>query len=42
MSRLQIIVGTTRPTRAADIVIPWVVARATRHDAFEVEVLDLR
>ena len=42
MSRLQIIVGSTRPTRAADRVVPWVVTRATAHGAFAVEVLDLR
>jgi NAD(P)H-dependent FMN reductase len=42
VSRLQIIIGSTRPTRAADRVAPWVVRRATAHGAFEVEVLDLR
>lgn len=42
MSKLKIIVGSTRPNRNADRVLPWVVARATAHDAFEVEVLDLR
>ena len=42
MSKLQIIVGSTRPTRAADRVVPWVEARARAHPAFEVEVLDLR
>jgi NAD(P)H-dependent FMN reductase len=42
VSKLQIIIGSTRPTRAADLVAPWVVSRATAHDAFEVEVLDLR
>ena len=42
MSKLQIIIGSTRPTRAADLVAPWVEARATAHDAFDVEVLDLR
>jgi NAD(P)H-dependent FMN reductase len=42
MSKLQIIIGSTRPTRAADKVTPWVVERATAHAAFEVEVLDLR
>lgn len=42
MSRLQIIIGSTRPTRAADRVAPWVVRTATAHGAFEVEVLDLR
>lgn len=42
MSRLQIIIGSTRPTRAADLVAPWVIDRATAHGAFDVEVLDLR
>jgi NAD(P)H-dependent FMN reductase len=42
MLKLQVIVGSTRPTRAADHVVPWVVDRAERHQAFEVEVLDLR
>ncbi|HUE58324.1 MAG TPA: NAD(P)H-dependent oxidoreductase [Acidimicrobiales bacterium] len=42
MSKLQIIVGSTRPTRAADRVIPWVMARAAAHPAFDVELLDLR
>ncbi|HEU5003548.1 MAG TPA: NAD(P)H-dependent oxidoreductase [Actinomycetota bacterium] len=42
MSRLQIIVGSIRPGRAADLVLPWVVSRAEAHPAFDVEVLDLR
>ncbi|GAA1003629.1 FMN reductase [Acrocarpospora pleiomorpha] len=42
MSKLKIIVGTTRPTRNADRVTAWVQAAATSHGAFEVEVLDLR
>jgi NAD(P)H-dependent FMN reductase len=42
MSRLQVIVGSTRPTRAADHVVPWVVNRVEKHEAFEVELLDLR
>ena len=42
MPKLQIIVGSTRPTRAADHVLPWLVASAERHGGFEVEVLDLR
>ena len=40
--KLQIIIGSTRPGRAADRVVPWVTERATAHPAFEVEVLDLR
>jgi NAD(P)H-dependent FMN reductase len=42
MSKLQIIIGSTRPTRAADKVAPWVIEQATAHPAFAVEVLDLR
>jgi NAD(P)H-dependent FMN reductase len=42
MSKLQIIVGSTRETRAADTVLPWVVSRAQAHPRFDVEVLDLR
>ncbi|MFZ0058702.1 MAG: NAD(P)H-dependent oxidoreductase [Acidimicrobiales bacterium] len=42
MLKLKIVIGSTRPTRAADLVVPWVVARAKAHGAFEVEVLDLR
>jgi NAD(P)H-dependent FMN reductase len=42
MLKLQIVVGSTRPTRAADHVVPWVLDRAERHEAFEAELLDLR
>ena len=42
MSKLQIIIGSTRPTRAADLVVPWVTSRSISHGAFEVEVIDLR
>jgi NAD(P)H-dependent FMN reductase len=42
MLKLQIIIGSTRPTRAADLVAPWVIDRAGAHGGFEVEVLDLR
>ena len=42
LTRLQIIIGSTRPTRAADRVSPWVIERASAHGGFEVEVLDLR
>jgi len=42
VSRLQVIIGSTRPTRAADRVSPWVLDRARSHGGFEVEVLDLR
>ena len=39
---LQIIVGSTRPGRAADRFLPWLVDRAERHDRFAVRLLDLR
>jgi NAD(P)H-dependent FMN reductase len=42
MSTLQIIIGSTRPSRNADLVAPWVIERARAHGGFEVEVLDLR
>jgi NAD(P)H-dependent FMN reductase len=42
MPKLQIIIGSTRPGRAADLVAPWVIQRAEAHGAFDVEVLDLR
>src|SRR3984957_13844036 len=42
MAKLQIIIGSTRPTRAVERVFPWIVDSASRHGAFEVEGLDLR
>ena len=42
MSKLQVIVGSTRPIRSADLVVPWVVSRASAHGGFDVEVIDLR
>ncbi len=42
MSKLQVIVGSTRPTRAAERVVPWVLRRASAHGPFDVELLDLR
>jgi NAD(P)H-dependent FMN reductase len=40
--KLQVIVGSTRPTRAADKIAPWVTREAAVHEGFETEVLDLR
>ena len=40
--KLKIIVGSTREGRAADLVAPWVDARARAFGGFEVETLDLR
>jgi NAD(P)H-dependent FMN reductase len=42
MLDLKIVVGSTRAGRAADVVLPWIVARAAEHGAFDVDVLDLR
>jgi NAD(P)H-dependent FMN reductase len=42
VSKLQVIVGSTRPTRSADLVVPWVVSTAAAHGGFDVEVIDLR
>jgi NAD(P)H-dependent FMN reductase len=42
MSKLQIIVGSTRPERACDPLVDWFGRRAVDHGAFDVEVLDLR
>jgi NAD(P)H-dependent FMN reductase len=42
MSKLLVIVGSTRPGRAADLVVPWVTSRAREHGGFDVELADLR
>jgi NAD(P)H-dependent FMN reductase len=42
MLNLKIIIGSTRPGRAADHVAPWIADLAKEHPAFTVEVLDLR
>ena len=42
MPKLLVIVGSTRPTRAADRVLPWITSRVLAHDGFEVELADLR
>jgi len=42
MSKVLVIVGSTRPGRAADLVLPWVIARARAHDGLDIEVADLR
>lgn len=39
---LHIIIGSTRPDRAADTVASWVIERARERPDFNVEVLDLR
>jgi NAD(P)H-dependent FMN reductase len=42
MSKVLVIVGSTRPGRAADLVLPWVIAQVRAHDGFDIEVADLR
>jgi len=42
MLNLKMIIGSTRPGRAADKVIPWITAVTTEHGGFDVEILDLR
>ena len=40
--KIAVIVGSTRPTRFADIPTKWIVEKAAEHGALEVEVVDLR
>jgi NAD(P)H-dependent FMN reductase len=42
MLNLKIIIGSTRPGRAADPVTSWIVPVAREHGGFDVEVADLR
>ena len=42
MLKLKVIIGSTRPARAADQVISWIVPVARAHGGFAVEVADLR
>ena len=42
MTKLQVVVWSTRPTRNAERVLAWAAKRAEEHGGFEVEVLDLR
>jgi hypothetical protein len=42
MLNLKIIIGSTRPGRAADRAIPWITALSRQHGAFDAEVADLR
>ena len=42
MSKLLVIVGSTRPGRAADLVLPWLTEKVSAHGAFDAEVVDLR
>ena len=40
--KIAIILGSTRPGRAADKLMPWLLQRTRGHAAFEAELLDLR
>ena len=42
MLDLKIIIGSTRPGRAADRVIPWITSASREHGGFKVDVIDLR
>ena len=42
MSKLLVIVGSTRPGRAADLVVPWLTRKTAEHEAFDAEIVDLR
>ena len=42
MLNLKIIIGSTRPGRAADRIVPWISQAAREHSAFDVDVPDLR
>ena len=42
MLNLKIIIGSTRPGRAADRVTPWIADLASENPVFTVEILDLR
>ena len=39
---VQVITGTTREGRFSERVAAWVVGRLQQHDAFDVELVDLR
>jgi NAD(P)H-dependent FMN reductase len=41
MSKLLVIVGSTRPTRSADLVMPWLSEKVSGHEAFDAEIVDL-
>jgi NAD(P)H-dependent FMN reductase len=42
MSKLLVIIGSTRPTRAADLVTPWLTGKVSGHPDFDAEIIDLR
>jgi len=40
--RIAIIIGSTRPTRFADVPAKWIKAQADAHGALDTEIVDLR
>ena len=42
MLNFGILVGSTRPTRSADLLLPWVARRAGQHGGFDVGGIHLR
>src|ERR1700677_723567 len=42
MSKILVILGSPRPPRPADVVLPWLTEKAAAHEAFETEIVDLR
>ena len=38
MSKLLVIIGSTRPGRSADLVLPWLTSRVRSHDGFDTEI----
>jgi NAD(P)H-dependent FMN reductase len=42
VSKLFVIIGSTRPGRAADHVIPWLTEKVAGLQAFDAEIADLR
>jgi NAD(P)H-dependent FMN reductase len=41
MLNLKVIIGSTRPGRAADAVVPWIAGKARDRGDFDVDVVDL-
>lgn len=42
MIRLKVIVGSRRPNRSADLVVPWIERRVVDRGTFDVDLLDLK
>lgn len=42
LPKLRVIIGSTRKTRSADLVLPWAKRRTREKGSFDVEALDLR